>query len=362
MALDRPPRYSHGAINSERQTVAELIAANLWEPHTRRPEQGGWELNLAGRCQTPSYITMRGLPDPLLAGEGKERATTLYCGVWVRCRKCVWCLKRRQALWARRSAVELTRSPRTWFVTLTLSPVNHAKMLAYAISNGRTADTKDATYAARHWAIGREITNYLKRIRKTGGSDGRTVAFRYAVVAEEHTGSRRSRPGIQSVKGMPHYHLFVHEYGDQPLRLSQVLKPDGSVRRDKYGRAYWEGSLSEQWKLGFATIKQVDTSTLGAAANYVAGYLSKDARARVRASVRYGAIPSVEQDGRPLDIGLGVPPLGGTPCRRIGGLIRLPLYTPQPVNLDLPRHRLPLPGRGGSPMGLTSGGEGIRTG
>lgn len=273
---------------------------NIYERTTKRPGQAGasWELDLASRCEAPRYIMMRGDPDPLAASQNRERATPLYCGAWVRCRSCAWCLTQRRALWAGRAASELLRAPRTWFVTLTLSPENHAKMLATAIVAGRTADTEDATFRARHWAISREITRYFKRLRKAGH------VFRYALVCERHDGKGPSRPGAQTVRGMPHYHLLVHEVvGARGMDCVPVLRDDGSILHDKSGRLYYEGSLSKHWRHGHVVIKEVDQTSVGAAAHYLAKYLAKDARARVRASRGYGADFCVNQlNSRPQDI------------------------------------------------------------
>lgn len=95
--------------------------------------------------------------------------------------------------------------------------------------------------------LGPELTKSLKRMRKNTKS-----RFRYIAVFERHC------------DGYPHLHLLLHEQG-QPL-----------TKRD----------IQAEWRLGFSQCKLVDQGPK--AAFYVAKYLSKEAAARVRASLRYG--------------------------------------------------------------------------
>lgn len=149
---------------------------------------------------------------------------------------------------------------RTWFLTLTLSPQAHSTMANRArlrlAGQGIDFDTLPhaSAFAERNREVGREITLYLKRIRKESAS-----ALRYCLVAEAHK------------SGLPHYHALVHEVDfDNPVRAS---------------------TLKGQWKLGFSQCKLVAQGDERRTANYVAKYLSKDAASRVRASAGYGHQP-----------------------------------------------------------------------
>jgi hypothetical protein len=105
-------------------------------------------------------------------------------------------------------------------------------------------------FSLRHTEISRELTKYLKRVRKESGAK-----FRFLLVAEAHK------------SGLPHYHLLLHEHDQfRPVRKSV---------------------LEAQWKAyGFSKWRLIEDER---AARYVCKYLSKDAIARVRASIRYGS-------------------------------------------------------------------------
>lgn len=146
---------------------------------------------------------------------------------------------------------------RTWFLTLTLRPEEHFRMATQArhrlAGSGVDFDrlSLDRQFEERHREVNREITLYLKRVRKESGRK-----FRYFLVAERHR------------SGLPHYHALVHETAlDGPIRAA---------------------TLKSQWRLGFSQCKLVAETGDGRAASYVAKYLSKDALARVRASAGYG--------------------------------------------------------------------------
>ena len=97
--------------------------------------------------------------------------------------------------------------------------------------------------------ISKEITKWIKRLRKNTGSP-----LRYLIVVEKHK------------SGDPHFHLLIHEVDeDQPV-----------LHRH----------LNQLWTYGFDHFKLVEGDK---AANYVCKYLSKSLLARVRASKRYGA-------------------------------------------------------------------------
>lgn len=224
--------------------------------------------DVSGRCERPTIRTYEGRP----AGNGGN--TTIIVGpgtaapYWVdfvvRCRRCAACLAQNAREWQVRAVRETLAAPRTWFGTLTLSPENHYLMKARAArhlgSRGWEAFERlspEQQFKARHDQIYKDLTKYIKRVRKNSGA-----MLRYILVAEAHTGKR----GQGENYGLPHYHMLVHEYS-------------GMVSyRD----------LSDNYSLGFSKWKLVPADDNRKAAWYVCKYLRKDGLARVRASVRYG--------------------------------------------------------------------------
>lgn len=167
---------------------------------------------------------------------------------------CQQCLQLRSSEWRYRATSEMRESARTWFGTLTLRPEEHHKMVSRARqrlwSGGTDFDALSPhdQFMERMTEIGREVTLYLKRVRKESGA-----RVRYLLVAEAHK------------TGLPHLHILVHEASaDKPVRHK---------------------TLEGQWKLGFTRFKLAhDVKT----ASYVCKYISKALLARVRASLRYG--------------------------------------------------------------------------
>lgn len=206
----------------------------------------------AGRCEKPHRVTLTYRPHT----SGWRRTETVSSGLWldidVRCRKCANCLKARSALWRGRASTEIGASPRTWFGTLTLNPQAHFRALtaarAAAHRKGDDFDRmpSDKQFALRCREVGKELTLYLKRVRKAAGP------FRYCLVFERHK------------NGLPHVHMLVHEQA-APIR---------------------HRTLVDKWRLGFTNFKLVSEGAKAAA--YVSKYLAKSAIARVRASEGYG--------------------------------------------------------------------------
>ena len=189
-----------------------------------------------------------------------KRVSDLYVlELETRCRRCGPCLKARSWMWRMRAVSELrsTRG-RTWFVTLTLSPEAHFRILSLCrlrlAKQGEDFDRlePDRQFGERVREANREITLWLKRVRKESG-----CPIRYILVAERHK------------SGLPHFHALLHEVDDMsPVRAS---------------------TIKGQWKLGFSQCKLVaHDEKLKGAASYVAKYLAKDASSRVRASQGYG--------------------------------------------------------------------------
>lgn len=218
------------------------------------------EWNVAGSCESPHYVPLVSRP----AGPNKRIVVTstsaqpYQIDLWTRCRKCLKCLRYRQMTWMHRAKAELAFWPRTWFGTLTLRPERQHYYLALARSRvdaqGVDFDTlPDAEKATlRHAEIGKEITKYLKRVRKQTGAN-----LRYILAVEEHK------------SGLPHYHMLVHE-------CSASLGVKHRI-------------LQAQWHDGFTNFRLVDKND-SYEARYIAKYLSKGLKARVRASVRYGQL------------------------------------------------------------------------
>lgn len=181
-----------------------------------------------------------------------------------KCRRCESCLKLRGAEWRYRIKGELATASRTWFGTLTLNPQEHARALAAVrldlSKQGVDFEALPAEeqFLLRHKQIGKEITLFIKRIRKAG------APFRYLVVCEVHDGGG-------GADGLPHYHLLIHE--------KSIMSP---MRKRM---------LQSQWRLGFSAFKLVDDPSQ---ATYLAKYLSKSLLARVRASQRYGITDEVK--------------------------------------------------------------------
>lgn len=154
------------------------------------------------------------------------------------CRKCEMCLRNRQRLWAARARTEIKLATRTWFGTLTINP--HWRFILSCRSGSRD-------FHQSYREVGKEVTKFFKRLRKAGH------VFRYVVVMEAHK------------NGYPHVHLFIHE-------VSTAIP---------------KREMQSQWHLGYSSFKLVDGNDRKAA-SYVTKYLSKDARHRIRGSIKYG--------------------------------------------------------------------------
>ena len=177
----------------------------------------------------------------------------LWIDIDAPCRKCRTCLKRRQVHWAYRAKAELAAAPRTWFGTLTADPdwqvkfQYRAALAADARGVELMSGSSDEMFRAVTVEMGREVTKWLKRVRKNTGA-----RLRYLLVAEAHK------------TGLPHMHILVHEMTESSVK--------------------WR-DLHDTWECGFSLFKLVDDKRY---ANYVCKYLGKTALSRVRASQFYG--------------------------------------------------------------------------
>jgi hypothetical protein len=240
-----------------------------------------------GKCTNPKLVTIHGNPagdrwidddawgDPIVSrskrrthlpgsvainaatGRLRLRGNPMWVDIEVRCRKCPQCLRARSYEWTQRAKLEYVQSQRTWFGTMTLTPhehnqaVNRCRQLLARQGVDYDCLPPGEQFGHHVAAVTREVTLWLKRIRKESGAK-----LRYILVAEAHK------------SGFPHFHCLVHEQSGSTVTHRQ---------------------LSSQWKLGFTNFKLVHSPV---AASYVCKYLSKSAQARVRASVRYGKTSS----------------------------------------------------------------------
>lgn len=215
-----------------------------------------WHLRRGERGRSRIAAGIKGLGTPLKATvEVPERVLPIrvkapppiYADVWLPCRKCPNCLRARAALWRQRANNEIVLSTRTWFGTFTINPYNRFLI----DTRGRRSDAaSDDNYLDRHRQVCRYLTLYFKRLRKSSRSK-----IRYMLVAEHHA------------DGWPHYHVLIHERGV----------------------AVTKRELQGQWPYGFTHFKLIDRADKRVS-GYICKYISKQALARIRASLKYGTI------------------------------------------------------------------------
>lgn len=167
------------------------------------------------------------------------------------CRRCEKCLRFRQMRWRERARFEIASAKRTWFVTLTFSPVHLAGVLA-AAAGGSVKQVEASAY--------KHVQKFFKRLRKNHP----LAKFRYLAVYERGSDTGRS-----------HYHVLIHEVGQRP-----VLK----------------AHLESEWA-SFVNARLVSVEA-GGAAGYVTKYLTKSLDIPPRASNGYGVAKSVARKKR----------------------------------------------------------------
>lgn len=255
-----------------------ILAARALASGGRRVSPLVVEWDVSGRCEAPVDREMQAGPyremtvrefDPRMFLSGRRPkwlskpkllprwSTGFTVRMTVKCRKCGRCKMEQRREWTSRAVVEMQRHRRTWFGTLTFAPHVHNRFLNECRARESRAGVNfDALSEAErimllHRRAQVEITKYLKRVRKLS-----KAKLRYILVME-------TVPSHQN--GFPHYHMLVHEgFDGMPVSYRQ---------------------LTDQWHLGFSKWKLASGSE---AARYVCKYVTKDAGARVRASVRYG--------------------------------------------------------------------------
>lgn len=212
-----------------------------------------YEWNVAGRCTDPQHIEIEGreYSDREVINPRNPQLLEMH----VKCRRCANCRWERQMSWTTKAIAEYEMAQgRTWFVTLTMCPAAHHKMVARAATRlhkgGTNLDALGVVERFEEHVIeaGKELTKFFKRLRKNY-----SAPLRYIVVAEPHK------------SGLPHYHVLIHEQDPRkPLLKKHIVT---------------------EWQLGFTKAKLVHDKWL---CGYVAKYLGKMKTTRVRASLNYG--------------------------------------------------------------------------
>lgn len=257
------------------------LVSHAWDRGARHVSPSLWEWDVAGDCHVPAVCELEGRYDTpvrmverdpwadasweklgIVWADGKfqfadliRQKTPIVLQLHMRCRKCAACLRARARLWRERAERETRNAQRTWFGTLTLSPEWHFRLEMQTLGRlqGKAVDLRQLSaseqFREKNTEIFAEITKWLKRVRKESAA-----TLRYCLVVELHK------------SGLPHYHALIHE-----------VPNEGTVG---------ERTLRKQWKLGHSSFKLVRAEEN--AARYVTKYLTKQALARVRASIRYG--------------------------------------------------------------------------
>lgn len=214
------------------------------------------EWDVAGSCLSPKFVELHGRSSAkpreknVLVTSTENRPN--FVQMHVRCRRCQKCLALRAYQWRNRAKSEFRVASRTWLATFTLSPTSWVLALSKARVKARKGGTdfealsQEDQFTEIDKVIYGDLKLWFKRLRKTS-----KAPIRYLAITEAHK------------SGVPHWHILIHENG-KPLRYK---------------------ALKGSWPLGFDSYKLVRDA---AAAGYVCKYLSKDIRARVRASVGYG--------------------------------------------------------------------------
>jgi len=192
---------------------------------------------------------------------GKDAGAPVQLNMLGPCRKCPKCLLFRQMKWRQRAINEIARTHnsgrRTWWISLTFSPVHLAGIMAEArIQSGGVADLRAIDRAAY-----KHVQGYLDRLRKAS-----KASFRYLAVYERGEESGRS-----------HYHLLLHEKAGNP-----VLKQN----------------IENRWRSHVHVRLVHVTGRTSGLATYITKYATKTFEIRPRASLNYGRIENRAQRGK----------------------------------------------------------------
>lgn len=234
------------------------------------PLSARWDIS--GDCLNTYWSEFRGRPRDPGAGPFREGSQhtftggrgTYYLDLGTRCRRCAKCLRVRMLSWRYRVRAETRRAARNWWGTLTLSPVNHYRVMVEArkVARDRSVAWETLTDEERFIRIAdaslKHVTKYLKRVRKASKQ-----SFRYVLVTERHK------------SGLPHFHLIIHEHDLRPIP-HRILS------------GQWNG---KNFALGFEKWRLIPFDDHERHVGYVTKYISKTLAGRVRASQRYGDEP-----------------------------------------------------------------------
>jgi len=241
-------------VETIQRMFVDAMSTDTFTRHGSR--MGTWDIS--GTCESPVPVThwsrKTGLAKNLAIGLFKNPAM-IELTLLTSCRKCTACLRYLAWFWRSRAETELAQAKRTWMVTFTCRPDFHVWIDHECATRERNfwAQPTDKIFAARSKVFGKEITKYLKRLRKQT-----KTKIRYLLIAERHDGSDTS----EFMRGRPHYHMLLHE---QDIAVTKRV-------------------IQAQWAHGFTDAKLADTG----ASWYVSKYITKASQARVRASLRYG--------------------------------------------------------------------------
>lgn len=221
--------------------TAQKVALKLALRGARQVSRYAWVSDRLPYCDDPVRVIWSKKPGA--AGPPVEAS------MWAPCRRCPRCLQFRQMRLRERCAYEIGRTHnagyRSWWVTLTFSPVHLAGVLAEAARAG------DKSPAGVERAAYSHVQRYFKRLRKASKS-----RFRYFCVYERGEETGRS-----------HYHVLMHEVGPKPL-LKRTI--EGQWRSQVHCR-----------------LVDVDRGRSGLS-SYLTKYATKSVEVRPRLSLGYG--------------------------------------------------------------------------
>lgn len=224
-------------------------------------------------------------------------------------------MRNRAWFWRSRAIAEYATWPVTCFGTLTLRPEEHYRFDAM-IETGRVGRpavrlsdlSRTEAFGTRVSAIGGEITNWIKRLRK-GDREHKGCRLRYLIVAEMHNGAQTS----DEMRLRPHFHVFLHEmkssslFSGSPIR-ALVDGKDGDFERKWYKpeKGVWrygaflrdDAFVRSQWTLGHTKFQFAESEK---AAWYICKYLTKTLDCRVRGSQMYGLLGTNQEDVTRVD-------------------------------------------------------------
>lgn len=288
-------------IGELRALVRSGVRLGSCRLRSRDRESVRWELNAAQECEAPVVFHYVGRPASAVSSENDlpSGVRKYYVSTAYRCRQCGWCRMMRASHWSHRAVTEFDRAAATWLGTITLSPLEHARVdarlakRAHARGAAWLTDWKPADlFRARCRVIQVELTSWLKRVRQEIRQERIDLTrphlfykgvpytviparFKFLLVAEEHKSERTSTTMV----GRPHYHVLIHE--ELPFEL---IRPDEYyVTRNGVVRVADKAAIRTSWKFGFT---QFELCRDARSASYLCKYLSKDMLWRVRASVK----------------------------------------------------------------------------